>query len=208
LTLAGWTFRDDRAALNSRSSADIPKRLRGFEWRTTERRNDRTTETRLKRETQTAADKTGTAAETTEDQSSQHLELTFILLLTATSLFPKLCIRTGAVDMRSLLQLALPALIGCASSRITAPNLGPPATTGTITSTDPQLGFLVERSPGTTGPARLYFRVDAQTEIRVGASEGRVVDLTTGKTVAVWATAALSDSISPHVVARAVLVYR
>jgi hypothetical protein len=107
-------------------------------------------------------------------------------------------------------RLALPAFVACSSSsQITASNLGPPATTGTISSKDVHLGYVVDRSPGTSGPAQLYFLVNASTNIQVnGTSGGSSADLTTGKTVSVWPAGALPDSAPPHVVARYVLIYR
>jgi hypothetical protein len=111
--------------------------------------------------------------------------------------------------LSSLLHLALPVILGCASSKSTAPNLGPPATSGTITSKDPRLGYAVERSPGTTGPVQLYFVVDTLTTIQLDAGGvGRALDLAPGTKVAVWPAGPLPDSVPPRVVARHILIYR
>jgi len=61
---------------SAKSDDGRAERRKGGTTGTTERR-----ETRLKRETQTAADKSGTAAETTEDQRGEK----FILLLKQTT---------------------------------------------------------------------------------------------------------------------------
>lgn len=109
--------------------------------------------------------------------------------------------------VRALIQFALPAIAACSSST-TSPNLGPPAATGTIRSRDPQLGYLIDRSPGTTGPAQLYFALSPQTEfITDGRVGGSADDLSLGKMVAVWPVGAVPDSTPARVTARYVMIY-
>ena len=104
---------------------------------------------------------------------------------------------------------AIFAATACGSDKISAPNSGPPFTSGPITAVDATGRYLVEITAGTTAPPKVFFRITTSTSIeRPDGSAGTATDLRIGVEVAVWAASVVAGSEPPEITARAVLLYQ
>jgi hypothetical protein len=104
---------------------------------------------------------------------------------------------------------AIVAATACAGDKISAPNSGPPFTSGSITAVDATGRYLVEITAGTTAPPKVFFRITTSTSIeRPDGSAGTAADLRIGAVVAVWAASVVAGSEPPEISARAVLLYQ